>query len=158
MIIILEGPDGSGKTTLANKLAEQTGYDVVHMSMPKSEEEKVKMFSMYKQALEESDNVIFDRCWYSEMAYGPVMRGASYISHNNMYELENILAKKGAIVIYCKDNPKTLWSRCMRRGEDYVTKFRSFLEICYNFEVLFRKTEHKVPVVYYSYKVEGDPE
>ena len=41
MIIIIEGPDGSGKTTLANQLSKQTGYKIIHRVQPKSEEENV---------------------------------------------------------------------------------------------------------------------
>ena len=40
MLIIIEGPDGSGKTSLANKIAAQTGWPIVHRSQPKNEEEK----------------------------------------------------------------------------------------------------------------------
>ena len=40
MVIIIEGPDGAGKTTLAEQLSRQTGYTIVHMSQPKTEEEK----------------------------------------------------------------------------------------------------------------------
>ena len=41
MIIIIEGPDGSGKTTLANQLSKQAGYKVIHRVQPKTEEEKI---------------------------------------------------------------------------------------------------------------------
>ena len=43
MIVIIEGPDGSGKTTLANQLSKQTGYKIIHRVQPKSEEEKAIM-------------------------------------------------------------------------------------------------------------------
>ena len=37
MIFILEGPDGSGKTTLANQLSKQTGFKVIHKVQPKTD-------------------------------------------------------------------------------------------------------------------------
>ena len=73
MILIIEGPDGSGKTTLAEKLSKQTGFPVIHRSQPKTEEEKANMMKGYMETIKSGKNAIFDRCWYSEMAYGPPM-------------------------------------------------------------------------------------
>ena len=93
MIIIIEGPDGSGKTTLAEKLSRQTKYPIIHRSQPKTDEEKKTMMGEYLQTIRSGKNMIFDRCWYSEMAYGPVMRDVSVISYPEMYELEEQLAE-----------------------------------------------------------------
>lgn len=152
MIIIIEGPDGSGKSTLASQLSKQTGYPVVHRSAPKSEEEKQQMMQMYKQAIKEGKNVIFDRCWYSEMVYGPIMRDDSIFSYPQMYELERMLAKKGCIVIYCTAEKDVLWNRATARGEDYVTNYDTFLSICSAYEVLMLGVPHYIPVVKYVYK------
>jgi thymidylate kinase len=51
MIVIIEGPDGSGKTTLANQLSRQTGYKIIHRTRPKSEEEKAIMMDEYLQTI-----------------------------------------------------------------------------------------------------------
>lgn len=151
MIIIIEGPDGSGKTTLANKLSKQTGYPVVHRSAPKSDEEKAAMMNMYKQAIKESKNIIFDRCWYSEMAYGPIMRDTSVISFPEMYELEKQLAKRGALIIYCTDTPEVLWRRATQRGEDYIKDYGIFVDICKAFDSIM-SVPHHIPVVKYGYQ------
>jgi len=151
MIIIIEGPDGSGKSTLAQQISKQTKYPVVHRSAPKTEEEKLKMMDMYRQAISESKNIIFDRCWYSEMVYGPVMRDASYVSYPAMYDLEKALAKVGAIIIYCTDNPKVLWKRCTTRGEDYIKDYDTFVSICNGFDRLM-SVPHLIPVLKYDYK------
>lgn len=151
MIIIIEGADGSGKTTLANTLAKQTGFEVVHRTQPKTEEEKARMFEMYVDTIKSGTNVIFDRCWYSEMVYGPIMRDASVISYPVMYKLERMLAKHGALIIYCTDAPETLWYRCTSRGEDYITDYRTFVSICESFDELM-SVPHLIPVVKYDYK------
>ena len=152
MIIIIEGPDGSGKTTLANKLAKRTGYMLLHRSQPKSEEEKKKMMAEYLQVIDSGENVIMDRCWYSEMVYGPVMRDASVISYPEMYELEKRICKKGGgIIIYCTDRPDVLWNRCQERGEDYITTLSTHVDICEGFEKLM-DVPHHIPVVRYGYE------
>lgn len=151
MIIIIEGPDGSGKTTLAENLSKQTGYPVVHRSQPKSEEEKRQMYQSYVDIIDTGKNVIFDRCWYSEMVYGPVMRDASVITYPAMYAIEQKLAKHGALIIYCTDKPKTLWRRATSRGEDYILDYDTFELICTGFDILMR-VPHLVPVVKYGYE------
>lgn len=151
MIIIIEGPDGSGKTTLAEQLSKQTGYPVVHRTQPKSEEEKKQMMQSYIDTIKAGRNCIFDRCWYSEMVYGPIMRDASVISYPEMYVIERMLAKKGALIIHCTDEPDVLWQRATKRGEDYIRDYGIHVDICEAFEELF-SVPHLIPVVKYDYK------
>lgn len=152
MIIIIEGPDGSGKSTLANRLSKQTGFPVIHRNKPENEEEKARMLNMYEEAIVSNKNVIFDRCWYSEMAYGPVMRDASVISYPEMYHLEVLLAKHGGgLIIHCTGDPETLWKQCKKRGESYITDYGVFVNICEAFHEIM-SVPHYLPVVKYAYK------
>ena len=59
MVIIIEGPDGSGKTTLAEKLSRQTKYPIIHRSQPKTDEEKKLMMGEYLQTIRSGKNMIF---------------------------------------------------------------------------------------------------
>lgn len=151
MIFILEGPDGAGKTMLANKLQEQTGYMLLHRSQPKTEEDKKRMMDEYMQVLKSGKNCIMDRCWYSEMVYGPVMRDASVISYPQMYALEKQLAQVGGLIIYCTGSLKTLWKRCQSRGEDYIVDAVKYAEIYRGYEDLMKSVPHLAPVVTYEY-------
>ena len=151
MIIILEGPDGSGKTTLAEQLAKQTKYLILHRTQPKTDEEKARMMSEYLQVIRTGKNMIFDRCWYSEMVYGPIMRDASVISYPEMYELERQLSKTGALLIYCTGKPEVLWKRSHTRGEDYINHSTDHLNICKGYDELMA-VPHLIPVVRYEYK------
>ena len=152
MIIILEGPDGSGKSTLAEQLHKQTGYMLLHRTQPKNEEDKKRMMDEYIQVLRAGKNCIMDRSWYSEMVYGPVMRDASVITYPQMYELERLLAKRGALIIHCTAPEATLWKRCMRRGEDYITSKDTFHAICMGFDELMYNVPHIIPVLTYEYQ------
>lgn len=151
MIIVIEGPDGSGKTTLANKIAQQTKYPIIHMTQPKSEEERDNMFADYANIIRTHKNLILDRCWYSEMVYGPIKRDRSAISYPNMFSLEEMLAKQGAMIIYATGPKSVLWQRCCKRGEDYITSRETFNSICDEFDKLM-SVPHIVPVVRYEYK------
>ena len=149
MIIIIEGPDGSGKTTLANQLSKQTGYKIIHRTQPKTEEDKAIMMVEYLDAIWSKENMIFDRCWYSEMVYGPVMRDASVISYAQMYDLERRLMEVGAMIIYCTDAKQVLWARCQERGEDYIVDRTTFDSICDGFDALFT-LPHLIPIMTYK--------
>ena len=149
MIFILEGPDGSGKTTLANQLSKQTGFKVIHRVQPKTDEEKTLMMNQYVRTIRTRKNMIFDRSWYSEMVYGPVMRDDSVIGYPQMYDLERQLMKAGAMIIYCTDTKAALWARCQDRGEDYIVDRTTFDKICDGFDQLFA-APHYIPVVTYK--------
>lgn len=151
MIFIIEGPDGSGKTTLANKIAQMTGYKVVHRTQPKTQEEKDEMMSDYLHFANTTRNVILDRCWYSEMVYGKVMRDESYIDYPEMYALEKALLRHGAMIIYCTGPKSVLWKRATERGEDYITSKEKFVEICDEYDAIM-KCPHHIPVVRYEYE------
>lgn len=151
MIIIVEGPDGGGKSTLAQTISRQTGYTIEHRSKPQTEEEKALMMGEYVQLAKSGRNVILDRCWYSEMVYGKVMRDQSYIDYPQMYELERLLAKNGALIIYCTGPKAALWKRCTSRGEDYITCRDDFTAICEEYDKLM-EVPHYIPVVKYEYK------
>lgn len=110
MIYILEGPDGTGKSTLANALQEKTKGHLMHLTFNKHWDMKAYYMAAYKAALELSEyqDVIIDRWIPSEIIYGHVFRGgpsfntseipgfdkATYIYCWNDNAVENHLANK----------------------------------------------------------------
>jgi hypothetical protein len=83
------------------------------------------------------------------MVYGDIMRDKSYISVKQMYTLELMLTKIGAIIIHCTDDTLKLWARCNERGEDYVKDIETLETIRHSFEYLMHHTIHVIPVVKY---------
>lgn len=150
MVIIIEGPDGTGKSTLAERVSKQTGWPVEHRSKPSSDEEKARMMSEYETIATSNNNVILDRCWYSEMTYGKVMRDQACICEGQMLKLESDLAQNGgAIIIYCPGTDDT-FKACQERGEDYITSHEKYKEICAEYENIMNMPHH-IPVVRYAY-------
>lgn len=125
MFIIVEGPDGAGKTTLIEKLLRShPGSKRLHFSAPASPEAAALYYRIYAEAIKSADPAlvtIFDRSWYSDMVYGPVMRGNQEMLdiHAEMLEAM-VLAHGGGFVVYCTAPLKVLWARCTRRGENYI--------------------------------------
>lgn len=122
--IIIEGNEGSGKTSLANKLArDNPSVEIVHFDKPKNDKEAFGYWKIYLEKIRECRNhlTIFDRCWYSDRVYGPIMRNREEMSLEHMYLLE--LAVKnhgGGIIYYCCGTQEVLWKRASLRGEKYV--------------------------------------
>jgi len=151
MMIIIVGPDCSGKSTLAKQLSAQTGYPIQHRSKPKDQAEKDAMMAMYRDLAVTGADVILDRAWYCEMVYGDIMRDKSYISMGQMYELEDLVSNNGGgIVIHCTDETNKLWDRCMERGEEYIQDYETLAAIKHMYERLMHSVPHTLPVVRYT--------
>jgi adenylate kinase family enzyme len=74
MAIILEGPDNSGKSTLAEKLHTATGWPIVHAGGPPQSEEEIRTRLINDLSLMQQ-RVIMDRSFIlSDMIYAPILR------------------------------------------------------------------------------------
>ena len=155
MIIILEGPDGSGKTTLAKYFSDKLGYEIKHRSNPKTQKEKDEMMQSYKDDIMNEENIIWDRGFHSELVYGPIKRDKTYISIDQMLELEKDLSIKGTMVIYCTDEIQTLWKRCTSRGEAYIKNIDELQVIKDGYDQLMYNSKHLVPI--FTYKLTDVP-
>ncbi len=109
MNIIIEGPDGAGKTTLAKGFTEYTyhhegppgfGYDLLRY---------------YTNLVTNFDNYIFDRHALSELVYGPILRGGSRIT---IEEVEILYKYKmaGDRLIICLPPPQVCYDNWVRKA------------------------------------------
>lgn len=104
-IYIIEGPDGTGKSTLANEIAEQKKASVLHCSFDKSWDIKQHHVDMFRAAklIGQWMPVVLDRWSYSELVYGTVFRDKpSYDVKDFLFENEHDLLN--AIWIYCRND------------------------------------------------------
>lgn len=99
-IILLEGADHSGKTTLARHLVDHHGARYLHGRIfPDMWRYHV---AMVRLALRWADHqlVIIDRMWLSELTYGEVFRGGpSYDVAARC--LDRVLMRVGAVTVVC---------------------------------------------------------
>lgn len=149
MKIIIEGPDGAGKTELAEYLSGKFGFPIQHHTKPKTEADRVGMFTSYMLDAKQPINKIYDRFAYSELVYGPIMRDDSVLSTSQLRLLEIELLKTGAMIIFCDNALLTLWDNCMRRGESYITSVKKLQEIQDSYRHLMLETTHLIPVLQY---------
>jgi thymidylate kinase len=94
--LVLEGCDGVGKSTLAAHLATHSGFTVVHS--PRTPDH-LDLGSRYRSLLQEPGRILFDRCFLSELVYGPLYRGRSRISFSQTIDLcESVIARSGQLI------------------------------------------------------------
>ena len=97
MIIILEGPDGGGKTTLAKELAELAGFEYQHQGPYDGED------TVVAQTLRKIYNaprpVVFDRLHVGERIYGPVLRKRDLLGSTGQRAVERVLGGMRTILV-----------------------------------------------------------
>ena len=108
MNILIEGPDGSGKTTLAKMLNTLTGFRVLPSVGPvnATDPEARQLLAIERKkwylALNGLDNLIIDRSFFiSEYIYGKIFRNHSYVSFKELTDYILELTDNGDAIIFC---------------------------------------------------------
>lgn len=124
-LIILEGPDGSGKTTLARELVDRLGAMYVHCGPYRGL--RRGLARVYVDAMLPAilglDDVVMDRSWFSEPIYGDVYRsGEVRLSVADMRMLNRLAYRCRTTVIKCRTSwDATVESFRARRGKELLT-------------------------------------
>lgn len=145
MLIIIEGPDKSGKTTLAKKIEEQFNYKYAHFSAPGND--PASEYASFFTSI--SIPTVCDRSYFGERVYGPLLRGASKISDLQYAVIERICRLKGAIFIYAS----TPLQICQDRLNDNLTNEKISLENNQKAWVRFKTLIHSCnikPILFYD--------
>src|SRR5580765_4211415 len=125
MLIIIEGPDGVGKTTLAESLAKELAesgdeVELLHRGPPKSHplDEYVLPLLDYVPGL--GRHVICDRWHWGEAVYPQVLDRTSLLDDPVFRYIEMFLRSRGALVVRPYASLELLTSRLLVRGDNLI--------------------------------------
>lgn len=117
MLVVVDGPDKSGKTTLVKEIAERFGYDFVHFGVPGPD--PAREYADFLLNLKKP--TICDRFLYGEFVYGPLLRGKSLIKPLQRTVLERLMRLRGAIVLHAATPLPVIMRRIDQLGDDMIT-------------------------------------
>jgi thymidylate kinase len=119
-LVILEGPDGAGKTTLGQELHARLGVHITNHGPYKGEAQIWRhYFESMLPAYSGVRDVILDRCWIAEPIYGKVYRGG----------LNRIEPWQLRILEYVADNCKLRVVLCLPPVTECIRNFNSRREM-----------------------------
>jgi thymidylate kinase len=135
MVIIIEGIDRVGKTTLCNKLHEATGYEVYKhfgdfdYSKMDNDNETDKMLQMLEIARIGKANIIFDRFHCSDFVYGTIERKYNRVKAiENLTKINEKLVQMNAIIIFM--DPTDLDKSSKEHGKN-LAKYQDAMTFCH---------------------------
>lgn len=108
-IIILEGPDCSGKSTLANNLIKESNGIYIHNTYYKGMDvvyEHLHRFELAKQISNNGLNCFIDRMWLSELIYSKIYRDG--VTNYNIDILADVFKNVDLNIICLPDKKKYL--------------------------------------------------
>ena len=131
MLVVLEGTDGAGKSTLARALSEafiHSDCDGGVITLTKGPPDDRHILAQYETDLEKylpmitssHDLVICDRWHLGEQIYGPLLRYKNRLNNAQLIHVEMLLSALGAVRIVVTADYWTLWKRHQGEPDDLV--------------------------------------
>lgn len=111
--IYIEGPDATGKSTLAGYLQAKHGYNVEHLtgSTPNT-------FAWHKNLICTKTRTVFDRFCIGEVVYSKIYARTSKISWaQSLTLIKKALESNGIFILLTTKTPSLLSGRLIARGE-----------------------------------------
>lgn len=146
MNIIIEGCDGTGKSTIAKHLCERLGLQYWHESQPRT-------FDEYRQMLEYG-GFVFDRFCFGQFVYNsPEQQKMSFEELKTL--LRDVFPKTGTILLYVDAHTDTIIKRLIERGEGNEKIIPEMTKYIKNIRGTYRSVLRQAGVPYIEINGEG---
>lgn len=118
-IIVIEGPDGAGKSTLAAALSEYFKWPIIHDGGPLTSRQDF-LNRIKAKGWDNPEPKICDRiCYISELIYAPLHCHEPFVSS---LELNNWIDRMKPVIVYCTlDSSKEMVERILMIPKAYKT-------------------------------------
>lgn len=145
MLIVIEGPDKTGKTTLAKAISTELGYEYKHFSAPKGSpaDEYIDFLLNLKRP------TVCDRFHLGELVYGPMFRGKAGITPLELATIERVMRLKQTILIHAVTPIDTANTRLVKSTEHEVVNVVQNIQAARGFAEVMPKT-NAGPVLKYD--------
>ena len=146
MLIFVEGPDGSGKTTLCKELIECGAADV-YLSMSRETKNRNEFYELMRHS---KHKIVFDRCFISDIAYRLWDNGKT--DDMNLEDMLYVLHHCDTRIIFCDTD--SAFEDSQSRGETFITNRKNHDVISNNYrtlQMILRKFTD-VPIMLYDRK------
>lgn len=119
MLIVLEGCDGTGKTTLAHNLSKMLGAEIIHCTT-----NTPNTVWFFRDIIEtaKTKNIIADRFCYGQFVYQN--EDERQLTKRDLYDLELAMLNTGARVVYVDCDEQVINTRLAARGETPMRPIR----------------------------------
>jgi hypothetical protein len=143
-VIVLEGCDGTGKSTLATLLGTQYGYTIIRSGrLP----DGADLAERYREALDQPGNLVLDRSFITELVYGPLRAGGrSRLTPDESAELAFALADRGGVAVHLTAHPKALAWR-LRQRDGHAPPLEWLRSVVRSYRNVFAALDGATPIV-----------
>jgi hypothetical protein len=160
-VVILEGPDGAGKTTLATHLEQEHGFHYIHTGKPSGNGSLLVEYCLIlDEARRSGEKIVIDRLHVGESVYGPLMRGTDLITSEGQDIIQRFINAMGAVEVFCLPPYEVCernWAERHFQGREYVTEVHKFRAVYAAYDRFFRLPRHSKAMHYdYTSRSMGD--
>lgn len=153
-VVIFEGPDGGGKTTLAHALSREWASALFTHCGAFTNVNERPLVDLYRAAaapaLDGVCDVLLDRSWLSEVPYGDAFRGGYYrLTHEDVVALEQeLIDRVKPLVVLCLPPLETCLATFRGRPREEYLRSQEQLAHVYSG---YLKLRTALPVLRYDY-------
>ena len=142
-VVVLEGCDGTGKSTLAQLLSSRRGYTVIRTGRL---EDGPDLADRYRALFDQPGNLVLDRNFVTELVYGPLRHGRSRLDPDQAVRLAFALADRGGVLVHLTAHPKALAWR-LRARDGYSPALDWIRAVVRSYRDVFAGLDGTAPIV-----------
>ena len=117
--LVIEGPNNVGKSTLIEKIKEETGYSSIHLTA-----ESDNSYNSYLDLITGEEPLIMDRSMISEYIYSVLFGREPKLTKKELIKLlQTLQLQKGRVLIILPKKVSELEKNYKSKGEEFDEEF-----------------------------------